>query len=320
MSEQKQPGFHRKDIWLIMLLAPQHGWLAAHVILVFWTSLAIAVGVEHNNEQPILSDSTKKGYTKGAPVPVSCLNRTIETGEHVQDASGGLQYIPFPFCNETASSLAFAYGEPASLTCTIDNLEDELYHLLEFYVHNDVPLSCRVPSFPLSAPPSESKDVSFESDIVKANQWTPLTIALQGTLQLSHLHIHTSINVLLHSSPESHLIAATAYSLPNITKQTPYPEGSKIIRGEPVIFTFNVGWIDGTILPGMVGKPLQRVTDHGIGFFLLCVFGCLASAGVGGMAMMQYERRKWRGTKGIDGILGANGGRSNGYGGYGGYG
>lgn len=301
-----------------MLLMLKHGWFAAHALLVFWTSLASAV---EQNEQSILAETTRKGYTKGAPLPVSCLNRTIETGEHIQDATGGLQYIPFPTCNETGSSLAFAYDEPETRTCTIEILEDELYHLFEFYVHNDAPLTCRIPSYPISSTPSESKDASSESNALTMTQWTPLTIALQGQLQLSHLHLHSTINVLLHSAAESsHLIAATAYSLPNVTKETPYPEGSKIIRGEPLTFTFNVGWVEGAILPGMVGKPLQRVTDHGLGFFLLCAFACLASAGVGGMGVMQYERRKWRAGRGMDGILGANPGRSNGYGGYGGYG
>ena len=55
-----------------------------------------------------------------------------------------------------------------------------------------------------------------------------------------------------------------------------------------------------------------------------------ASAGVGAMAMLIYERRGGRGKRTMNGILGGNtavggmgnggiGGRSTGYGGYGGY-
>lgn len=226
---------------------------------------------------------------------------------------------------------------PQTQTCTIDALPDELYHLLEFFVHSDVPLSCRVPSYPLG-----QQELGIAStvgaDTGKDNKglWTPFTIALQGTLQLSHLHLHTNINALFHMSqdPEtakstsagttgSFLIGSTAYSLPDTSSSTP-TEGSKIVRNEPMVLTFNVGWIDGSVLPGMVGRPVMKVTDHSIGFSLLSFFAIAASAGVGAMAMLVYERRK-SGRSGIygNGILGGNVGngmaRSSGYGGYGGY-
>jgi hypothetical protein len=166
-----------------------------------------------------------------------------------------------------------------------------------------------------------------------SDAWTPLTIALQGTLQLSHLHLHTSINALFHTnidegalSSSSHIIASTAYSLPNLTDPSLSSEGTKVFRTEPLVFTFNVGWIDGDILPGMVGRPLVGVKDHGVGFILLSFFALAASAGIGAMGMMIWERRKSGrsmnglppiGVKGM-GINGMNG--HSGYGGYGGYG
>ena len=125
------------------------------------------------------------------------------------------------------------------------------------------------------------------------------------------------------SSSQSYLIASTAYSLPNASSSEP-AEGSKIVRNEPLVLTFNVGWIDGPVLPGMVGRPVMKVTDHLTGFSLLSFFALAASAGVGAMAMLVYERRK-SGRSGIygNGILGGNVGngaaRSSGYGGYGGY-
>ncbi|RMZ76683.1 hypothetical protein DV738_g4835, partial [Chaetothyriales sp. CBS 135597] len=114
-------------------------------------------------------------------MPVSCLNRTLDTGEHITDAHGNLQYIPFPTCAETNAPLSFAFGTPQTRqTCTIPELPDELYHLLEFFVHSDVPLTCRVPTYPID-------DTS-----------------------------------------------------PNAPR-----EGAKVMRTEPLVLTFNIGWVDG---------------------------------------------------------------------------
>lgn len=257
----------------------------------------------------------------------------------ITDPHGNLQYTPFPTCNETDLPLAFPYATPTTLTCTLDSLEDELYHLLEFFVHSDVPLTCRVPSYSLtkrvatvhSYEPSARMEGSGIVGPGQTEAWTPLTIALQGTLQLSHLHLHTNINVLFHTSvndgdtsSSSHLIASTAYSLPNLTDSSLPSEGTKVLRTEPLAFTFNVGWIDGNVLPGMVGRPIIGVKDHGIGFVFLSFFALAASAGLGAMSMMIWERRKSGRSMnglppiGIRGTMGMNG--QPGYGGYGGYG
>ena len=258
-------------------------------------------------------------------MPVSCMNRSLETGEHIKDDHGSLQYIPFPTCNETSLPLAFPYATPQSLTCTIDALPDELYHLFEFFVHNDVPLTCRIPTYPLTHENTPAFDTGVKKEGLDET-WTPFTIALQGTLQLSHMHLHTSINVLFHTSDNetepSHLVASTAYSLPN-SSETASREGTKIVRFEPLVLDFNVGWIDGAELPGMVGRPVMGVTSHRIGFSLLSFFAVAASAGVGAMGMLVYERKK-SGRSGYgNGILGGNVGpgtaRTTGYGGYGNY-
>lgn len=49
-------------------------------------------------------------YSVGDPIPVTCLNRTIETGEHIVNEKGELQYIPFPTCNETGRPLELNFG------------------------------------------------------------------------------------------------------------------------------------------------------------------------------------------------------------------
>lgn len=183
---------------------------------------------------------------------------------------------------------------------------------------------------------SAKMDESGVVEMGSGRAWTPLTIALQGTLQLSHLHLHTSLNVLFHtsvdardSSSPSHLIASTAYSLPNLTDPSLSAEGTKVIRTEPLAFVFKVGWVDGDVLPGMVGRPITGVRDHGVGFTLLSFFALAASAGLGAMVMMIWERRRGGaimnglppiGVRGI-GMNGHSGyGGHSGYRGYGGYG
>lgn len=328
-----------------------------HALLIFYTSLSSCVHAASSDSQPSSLSSKRKAYSKGDLLPVTCLNRTIETGEHITDDHGNLQYIPFLRCSENGgSSLSFSYGIPERKTCTLDILSDEFYHLIEYFVHSDVPLSCRVPSYPLSAEDAllaaaTSNDAGAAA-VADSEKWTPLTIALQGTLQRSHLHLHTNINVLFHTFADvedpallskkqraaiveheapSHIIASTAYSLPDPAQ---VPEGTKIIRNEPLAFTFNVGWIPGAILPGMVTTDAGNlygpigVTDHRVGFSLLSFFAIVGSAGVGALGMLVYERRK--SGRSMNGLLGGNVGngfaptasgvRSTGYGGYGGYG
>lgn len=312
--------------------------LPLRALCVFYFSLSASVQAA-DPQSPLSSQKNRRGYNKGELMPVSCLNRTIDTGEHVTDSHGNLQYIPFPTCNETQLPLAFPYDTPLTQSCTVDALPDELYHLIEFFVHSDVPLTCRVPTYPLDSAAATvdtalSTGVGSTSDV---DTWTPFTVAVQGTLQTSHLHLHTNINVLFHTSieepskkskkqPQSHLIASTAYSVPNPSLSSPR-EGTKITRYEPLVLTFNVGWVDGDVLPGMVSRPMLAVKDHSVGFSLISLMGLAASAGFGALGMLLYERKKsGRAGAGMgNGLLGGNTGnggvaRSTGYGGYGGYG
>jgi hypothetical protein len=319
--------------------------LPLRALCLFYLTLSSIVQAA-DPQSPLSSDTrpSRRGYKKGDLLPVSCLNRTIDTGEHITDSHGNLQYIPFPTCNETSLPLSFAYDTPTTKTCTIAELPDELYHLIEFFVHSDVPLTCRVPTYPLDSSESPFESTSGATGVGSTSDvetWTPFTIAVQGTLQTSHLHLHTNINVLFHTSaPDadtsrkttqqtSHLIASTAYSVPNPSLSSP-KEGTKITRYEPLALTFNVGWIDGDVLPGMPGRPVMGVKDHSIGFSLISLLGLAAAAGFGALAMLLYERKK-SGRAGGNGLLGGNVGsglgmgnggvvRSTGYGGYGGYG
>lgn len=77
-----------------------------------------------------------------------CRRTTAKQRPQIRDSNGNLQYIPFFTCNETSAPLAFRYGVTETITCTVDSLTDEDYHMLQFYVHSDVPLSCRMPTTP----------------------------------------------------------------------------------------------------------------------------------------------------------------------------
>lgn len=76
--------------------------------------------------------------------------------------------------------------------------------------------------------------------------YTPMIVALTGTLQLSHLHVSTSLNVLLHAAPKSTapgtIAAATAYS---ISRDPP----TRIVIGDALPLRFSVRWYPNTSLP-----------------------------------------------------------------------
>ncbi|KAA8650502.1 uncharacterized protein ATNIH1004_003189 [Aspergillus tanneri] len=302
----------------------------------------------------------------------------------ITDKLGKLQYIPFPTCNETFLPLALRYGVPETVNCTINSLSDELYHLLEYYVHSDVPMTCRIPTGPLS--PSAASYTDSDGEVVGTElaalaedgpSYTPITFALQGTLQRSHLHIWTDMNVVMHNiastgkfnnpkkkTPQSpgYVVAGTAYSVPEFdvallkgekkplnsdeieaaaaavveAAREPWTagHGTKVIRGQPLTFTFHVNWIEGG---GGIGWPSRSsssassASESGpMGIFSKLFFFVMA-ASVGALLAIFWERngaRRRGGWKG-DGILGVpsrgsgsigitygNGGKMNGYGGY----
>ncbi|KAK6509886.1 hypothetical protein TWF481_004613 [Arthrobotrys musiformis] len=194
------------------------------------------------------ADSFKPAtYAIGDPVPISCLNRTLESGEHVTDEHGILQYVPFLTCAETGRPLELRYLSEDPLNCTVKAISDDTFHLWEFYIHNDSPLSCRVPARPLSGDRHITGDVGVE-----AGEWIPFVISLTGKLDLTHLHISTTINVILHtgsSSQDDDLLfpgiidSATAYSV------SPNLDSTRIIIGDDLPLRFNIRWYTGVDLP-----------------------------------------------------------------------
>ncbi|CAF9915774.1 MAG: hypothetical protein GOMPHAMPRED_000848 [Gomphillus americanus] len=246
-------------------------------------SLALAAHVSSDHDEKVLQANTPdRSYHLGERFPVECLNRTLESGEHIMDASGELVYVPFATCEETGKPLQFEFGSEKDINCTIASLSDPMYHLFEFYIHNDAPLSCRVPSIPVSP-----------YDTSSPHEYTTFQIALTGTLQLSHLHINPQLNVIMHttsttgkekgkaSNLEGQILAATAYSLPP-TKSSP-----RVIIGDALPLRFTVRWYSARTLPPSTSKLSSGLGGH---VHLSTVVYCILSFGGGVAVSLAYFR------------------------------
>lgn len=171
-----------------------------------------------------------------------------------------------------------------------------------------------------------------------------------------------------YASLPGHAVAGTAYSTPEFetaaaarnqadgdddksvavaqAAREPWTagHGTKVVRGEPLTFSFHVAWIEGGAGIGWPERPatgsfLDSVSaaggrwGAGVGSFFSRLFFFVLAASVGALAALYWERNggRWRGRSGWrgDGILGVppvrgkgsavtfgNGGRINGYGGY----
>jgi hypothetical protein len=191
------------------------------------------------------------------------------------------EYSPVLF--EDVRKLADARAE---LNCTIPLITDPFFHLLEFYIHNDAPLSCRIPSRPPAHIHSPTSAPPFQQEFV------PLVFALAGTLERSHLHISTHLNILLHSTPKHHLHhhdsgvidSGAAYSTSPLSHITgPAALTKKLIIGDPLPLQLSVRWFPTPSLPRENGK----VEWAGLGghFFLSTLVYVLLGIGVGAVGM-----------------------------------
>lgn len=218
-----------------------------------------------------------------------------ETGEHIQDAQNHLQYIPFMTCNETGLPLELHYGVEADINCTIASVSDPLFHLLEFYIHNDAPLTCRLPARPPTT-------VSIPGEEAPEQDFVPLIFALAGTLQLSHLHVSTHMNILLHSVPKHHLQkhdsgvidSGAAYSTSPLAVSSkdahhanPFFSNSnhKLVIGDPLPLSFSIRWFPTPELPRSNSRDEWNDGGH-IGFST--IFYGLVSFGAGVVVCTVY--------------------------------
>ena len=187
--------------------------------------------------------------------------------------------------------IMFTIGLPlislADINCTLPSLPDPLFHLLEFYIHNDAPLSCRIPTRP-ATPTAKLTSLDY----------THLQFALTGTLQLSHLHINPHLNIILHTdaSPvksrrstrdrEGEILAATAYSLPSSSSAS---TSHRLVIGDALPLRLSVRWYSSRTLPPSTSK-LSGLGGH---VHLSTVFYCILSFGGGVAVSLAY----WRGVE-----------------------
>ncbi|KAI1463073.1 S-adenosyl-L-methionine-dependent methyltransferase [Daldinia caldariorum] len=267
----------------------------------------------------VLATCVLPSYHYGAPIAVECMNRSVETGEHIQNSKDEIQWIPFPICNETGKPLEFGYGVEGEMNCTIPMIDDPFFHLLEFYIHSDAPLACRLPA----RPPAH---VEMVGEKPYEQEYIPLVFALAGTLQLSHLHISTHLNILLHSTPKHHihphdsgvLDSGAAYS----TSPLSHMEGSftkRLVIGDPLPLSFSVRWFPTPSLPKIEGKvEWQGMGGHiyaSTVFYALVSFiaGVLVS-GVYFFGVILPKRLKGRGLGGATPLAYGLNGVGNGWG------
>ena len=173
-----------------------------------------------------------------------------------------------------------------AINCTLASLTDPQFHLLEFYIHNDAPLTCRIPTHPLSSAESLDKSADASQPSSSGDTYIPLIFALSGTLQLSHLHVNPNLNVLLHTSPDlegtdADIIGASAYSSPSLSSSS-----TRIVIGDPLPLRLFVHWYSSPILPPST-TAAQGLGGH---VHVSTVVYCLVSFGVGVAASLAYFR------------------------------
>lgn len=179
---------------------------------------------------------------------------------------------------------------PSKLEYKRDNLSFGFPGLIwifqEFYIHNDAPLTCRIPSLPLPATASNTPV-----------EYTQFQMALTGALQSSHLHINPNLNVIIHTTPmvlkgkgktktpssdvEGQILAATAYSLP------PTVFSPKVIIGDPLPLQLSVRWYSARTLPPSTSRLSSGLGGH---VHLSTVMYCILSFGGGVAVSLAYFR------------------------------
>lgn len=177
-------------------------------------------GVMGERFPKVQDDVILKPFTKNQKIPIQCIQRHIDTGEHKFDSNENIIYGPFPKCKESGEEFSLTYKKNEEVQCTVE-LTDELYHLFQLYIHEDAPFSCKIPI--------DSQN----------NAFIPLTFSFRGDLETSHLDIDTTMNVLVHLNENNNIVSSVGYS-----------SGDKVERyiiGDPMPIHFNINWIDSTV-------------------------------------------------------------------------
>lgn len=161
-------------------------------------------------------------YLKGQQVPLECISRDIEDGKHRLDDKGNVIYTAFPTCKETGQPLALKFGVNSDINCTI-TMTDELYHLFQFYIHEDSPFSCRVP-------------ISNEENYLeKGGAYVPLAFNFRGEIHESHLDIDNNINVLV-------VVPKIMNTFLSTVAWSSGTETSRVVIGETLTIQLAIRW------------------------------------------------------------------------------
>lgn len=189
----------------------------------------VAAQVSPIEAYPDPSGVSVNGYRTGDSIPIECIQRNIETGEHKFDESGAIVYAPFPNCFETDAPLSLRYNVDDVFNCTID-LGHDFFHVFQLLIHEDVPFSCRIPYA------KETEDGKTKPAYI------PLTFNVRGNIQESHLHIDPFMNIaLMANSTGNTLVAGSAFSTGASSR--------RVIIGDMLPLTLNVRWYKGAVLP-----------------------------------------------------------------------
>ncbi|EGW30892.1 uncharacterized protein SPAPADRAFT_56842 [Spathaspora passalidarum NRRL Y-27907] len=193
-----------------------------------------------------------KPYSTGQDVQFDCIQRNIDTGEHKFDDKHQIVYGPFPKCKETQKPLSFKYGINEDLNCTIQ-FSDELYHLFQLYIHQDVPFSCRMA---LSSEP-----LSIE----KGGAYVPFTFNFRGEIHDAHLDIDPSMNIIFTKpstkEPEQNtFVSAIGFGSGTNTTRT--------VIGDELTLNLAVRWFDQLSQAYSKGTPDSNL-PYSDGFYRL---------------------------------------------------
>lgn len=176
---------------------------------------------------------------------------------------GNIIYAPFPKCFETDASLTLRYGVDEIFNCTID-LGHEFFHVFQLYIHEDVPLSCRIPyskSFHQTHPDKPDEDTPKRLH-------TALTFNIRGNIQESHLDIDPFLNLAAVSNVSAGVVSSSiAFSSGHSVQ--------RFIIGDTLPLRIAVRWYKGPTLP-----TASAAYFAGSAIFFYSLASCFATAAI----------------------------------------
>lgn len=192
-----------------------------------------------------------KPFTEGDLIPIQCIQRQIDNGEHRFDSNNNIIYGSFPVCSETGKPFSLKYGVSESVNCTVV-LTDELYHLFQLYIHEDAPFSCHLPN-------------NLGIDDKSLEGFIPFPLNLRGNLESSHLDIDTTLNVILQGGADEDIVAAVAFSAGS--------ETHRYIIGDLLTFQFDINWFKASKKNDLYALDLGYTSTNVICIGILSLFG-----------------------------------------------